>query len=41
MEDMTEKELITVLIDKYTEIYSASNVQTMGWKIRSWSIRSK
>ena len=37
MEDMTEKELITVLI----EIYSASNVQTMGWKIRSWSIRSK
>ena len=20
---------------------SASNVQTMGWKIRSWSIRSK
>ena len=40
MEDMTEKELITVLIDKY-QIYSASNVQTMGWKIRSWSIRSK
>lgn len=40
MEDMTEKELITVLIDKYTDLQRIKRANN-GWKIRSWSIRSK
>lgn len=40
MEDMTEKELITVLIDKYTDLQRIKRANN-GVEIRSWSIRSK